>query len=38
VPAVQSLIRESEHSASPDGDADERPLYTTENEGGRDEP
>ena len=38
VPAVQSLIRDSEHSASPGTDEDERPLYTTEDEGGGDEP
>ena len=38
VPAVQALIRDSERSTSPDTDEDERPLYATEEEGGRDEP
>jgi HTH-type transcriptional regulator / antitoxin HipB len=38
VPAVQSLIRDSEHPASPGADQDERPLYATEDDGGRDEP
>lgn len=38
VPAVQSLIRDSEHAASPGADEDERPLYSTEHQGGRDEP
>ena len=38
VPAVQWLIRDSEHSASPGSDEDECPLYATEDQGGRDEP
>lgn len=38
VPAVQSLIRDSERSASPGTDEDERPLYASEDEAGRDEP
>jgi len=38
VPAVQSLIRDSARSASPGSDEDERPLYATEDEAGRDEP
>ena len=38
VPALQSLIRDSEHSASPGSGEDERPLYATEDEAGRDEP
>jgi transcriptional regulator with XRE-family HTH domain len=36
VPAVQSLIRDSEHSESQGADDDERPLYATEDDG--DEP
>jgi transcriptional regulator with XRE-family HTH domain len=38
VPAVQSLIRDSEHPASPGSDEDERPLYAAEDEAVRDEP
>ena len=38
VPAVRSLIRDSEHSASPGADDAERPLYATEDEAGGDEP
>jgi transcriptional regulator with XRE-family HTH domain len=38
VPAVQSLIRDSEHPAGPSSDEGERPLYATEEERGRDEP
>jgi transcriptional regulator with XRE-family HTH domain len=37
VPAVQSIIRDSERPASPSSDEDERPLYATEEERGRDE-
>jgi len=37
VPAVQSFTRDFERSASPGTDEDERPLYTTEDEGGRGE-
>ena len=38
VPAVQSLIRDSERSAIPGADEDERPLYSMEGDLGRDEP
>jgi HTH-type transcriptional regulator / antitoxin HipB len=38
VPAVQSLIRDSEYPARPDTDADEHPLYASDGERGRDEP
>jgi transcriptional regulator with XRE-family HTH domain len=38
VPAVQSLIRDSERFERPGTDEDERPLYATEDDGGRDEP
>ena len=38
VPAVQSLLRDSERSTRPGTDEDERPLYAAENEGGRGEP
>jgi transcriptional regulator with XRE-family HTH domain len=38
VPAVQSLIRDSENSARPDSHEDARPLYATEEDRGRDEP
>jgi transcriptional regulator with XRE-family HTH domain len=38
VPAVHAIIRDSEHAASPSSDEDERPLYATEDEAGRDEP
>jgi len=38
VPAVQSLIRDSEHAEARSTDEDERPLYTGEEEGTHDEP
>ena len=38
VPAVQSLIRDSEYSESRATDQDESPLYTTEDDGEHDEP
>ena len=38
VPAVQSLIRDSQHPAGPGTDEDERPLYATEDEAGRNGP
>lgn len=38
VPAVQALVRDSERSTSPGTDEDERPLYATDDEAGRDEP
>ena len=37
VPAVQSLIRDSQHSQSPTTDEDEHPLYAADS-GGRHEP
>ena len=37
VPAVQSLIRDSEYSERSGTDEDERPLYATEDHGGRGE-
>src|SRR5579862_5831957 len=38
VPAVQSVIRDSEYSESRGTDEEERPLYTTEDDRGRDGP
>jgi HTH-type transcriptional regulator / antitoxin HipB len=38
VPAVQSLIRDSENPESQDTGQDESPLYATEEDGGRNEP
>src|SRR5262249_36952589 len=37
VPAVQSIIRDSEHAQRQDAGEGERPLYTAEEDGGRDE-
>ena len=38
VPAVQSLIRDSEHPGGERTEEEERPLYTREGDGGHDEP